>query len=60
VREALARLLATDRAVLVLVELEGHSMAEAAAALGITNVATRLRVVRARRKLAALLDESRR
>jgi len=57
VREALARLSARDRAVLVLVDLEGHSMAEAAEALGTTNVGTRLRAVRARRKLAMLLRE---
>ena len=55
VREALARLSASDRAVLVLVDLAGHSMAEAAAVLGKTNVGTRLRAVRARRKLAKLL-----
>lgn len=55
VREALGKLSAPDRAVLVLVDLEGFSMAEAAAALGTTNVGTRLRAVRARRKLAALL-----
>jgi RNA polymerase sigma-70 factor (ECF subfamily) len=55
VREALARLPAGDRAVLVLVEIEGCSMAEAAEALGTTNVGTRLRAVRARRKLAKLL-----
>ncbi|MBP7146236.1 MAG: RNA polymerase sigma factor [Acidobacteria bacterium] len=54
-REALARLAPADRAVLVLVDLEGHSMAEAATALGTTNVAMRLRAARARRKLAALL-----
>jgi len=55
VRQALARLSPADRAVLVLVDLEGHSMAEAAAVLGTTNVGTRLRAVRARRKLAQLL-----
>ena len=55
VRQALSRLSATDRAVLVLVDVEGRSMAEAAEALGTTNVGTRLRAVRARRKLAALL-----
>jgi RNA polymerase sigma-70 factor (ECF subfamily) len=55
VREALARLSASDRAVLVLVDLLGHSMAEAAAVLGTTSVGARLRAVRARRKLAALL-----
>lgn len=55
VREALARLSPSDRAVLVLVDLEGYKMAEAAAILGTTNVGTRLRAVRARRKLSKLL-----
>jgi len=55
VRQALSRLSPADRAVLVLVDLEGHSMAEAAAILGTTNVGARLRAVRARRKLAQLL-----
>jgi len=55
VREALRLLSPTDRAVLTLVDLEGRSMAETAAALGITNVAVRLRAVRARRKLARVL-----
>src|SRR6185436_2965059 len=55
VREALGRLSATDRAVLVLVDLEGFSMEEAATFLGTTNVGTRLRAVRARRKLGKLL-----
>lgn len=55
VRQALARLSATDRAVLVLVDVEGRSMAEAAEALGTTNVGMRLRAMRARRKLAKLL-----
>jgi len=56
VRRGLARLTATDRAVLTLVDLEGHSMAEAAATLGLTRVATKLRAVRARKKLARILD----
>jgi RNA polymerase sigma-70 factor, ECF subfamily len=55
VREALARLTAPDRAVLVLVDVEGCTMAEAAAVLGATNVGTRLRAARARRKLAKRL-----
>jgi RNA polymerase sigma-70 factor (ECF subfamily) len=54
-RQALARLSPADRAVLTLVDLEGLSMAETAAALGVTNVAVRLRAVRARRKLLRLL-----
>ena len=60
VRQALSRLSASDRAVLVLVDLLGFSMAEAAASLGTTNVGTRLRAVRARRKLAAMLEEGKR
>lgn len=55
VRQALSRLTATDRAVLVLVDVEGRSMTEAAQALGTTHVGMRLRAVRARRKLAKLL-----
>ena len=55
VREGLRLLSPTDRAVLTLVDLEGRSMAETAAALGITNVAVRLRAVRARRELAGVL-----
>jgi RNA polymerase sigma-70 factor (ECF subfamily) len=57
VRRALAQLAPADRAVLTLVDLEGRSMAEAAAALGLTRVAIRLRAVRARRKLARLIRE---
>jgi len=56
-RHALERLSAVERAVLTLVDLEGHSMAEAAEALGLTRVATRLRAVRARRKLVRLMRE---
>jgi RNA polymerase sigma-70 factor (ECF subfamily) len=55
VREGLRRLSPADRAVLTLVDLEGRSMAETAAALGLTNVAVRLRAVRARRRLARIL-----
>jgi RNA polymerase sigma-70 factor (ECF subfamily) len=55
VRQALAALPATDRAVLVLVDVLGCSMAEAATTLGTTNVGTRLRAVRARRRLARML-----
>jgi len=55
VRRGLARLSAIDRAVLVLVDLEGRSMAEAAETLRSTRVAIKLRAVRARRKLARIL-----
>jgi len=44
-----------DRAVLVLVEVEGLSMAEAARGLGTTTMAVKWRAVRARRRLRALL-----
>lgn len=55
VRQALARLSPTDRAVLTLVDLEGRTMAEAAEALGSTRAAVKWRAVRARRKLEKLL-----
>lgn len=58
VRAALARLPERDRAVLTLVDLEGFSMAEAAAALGSTVVAVKWRAVRARRRLKAILEGS--
>jgi RNA polymerase sigma-70 factor (ECF subfamily) len=56
VRQGLARLSAMDRAVLTLVDLEGWSTAEAAEALGLTRAAVKLRAVRARRKLARLME----
>src|SRR5262245_20069244 len=59
VRRALAVLSPLDRAVLTLVDLEGHSMAEAAHALGSTVVAVKWRAVRARRRLKGLLEGSR-
>ncbi len=54
-RRALAWLSPVDRAVLVLVDLEGRTMAETAAALGLTRVAVKLRASRARRRLARRL-----
>jgi RNA polymerase sigma-70 factor (ECF subfamily) len=51
----LPRLSPADRAVLVLVEVEGLSMAEAARGLGTTTMAVKWRAVRARRRLRALL-----
>jgi RNA polymerase sigma-70 factor (ECF subfamily) len=56
-RQALAALSATDRAVLTLVDLDGYTTVEAADALGLSRVAVRLRVSRARRKLRRLLEE---
>ena len=58
VRKGLAALSFSDRAVLTLVDLEGLSMAETAAVLGLTRVAVKLRASRARRKLARLLKET--
>ena len=57
VRNALATLSATDRAVLTLVDLEGWPMAEAAKLLGLTYVAIKLRASRARRKLAGVIRQ---
>ena len=54
-RKGLAQLSAVDRAVLVLADLEGRSMAEVAQTLGSTRVAVKLRASRARRKLARIL-----
>jgi RNA polymerase sigma-70 factor (ECF subfamily) len=51
-RAALARLSPIDRAVLVLADLEGRTMAEVAEAVGSTRVAVKLRASRARRRLA--------
>lgn len=55
VRKGLARLTAVDRAILVLADLEGHSMRDIARSLGLTRVAVKLRASRARRKLAGML-----
>jgi RNA polymerase sigma-70 factor (ECF subfamily) len=55
VRQALATLSAKDRAVLVLADLEGRSMAEVAQTLGSTRAAVKLRASRARRRLARIL-----
>ena len=56
VRRALATLSPADRAVLVLVDLEGLSMAEAAEALNSTTMAVKWRAVRARRRLRAAIE----
>jgi RNA polymerase sigma-70 factor (ECF subfamily) len=55
VRRLLARLAPLDRAVLVLADLEGRSMAEVADVLGSTRVAVKLRASRARRRLARMV-----
>ena len=56
VRRALAKLSPADRAVLILVDLEGLSMAEAAEALNSTTMAVKWRAVRARRRLRAAIE----
>jgi len=56
---AFRELSAADRAVLVLVEVEGLSMTEAAGSLGTTTMAVKWRVVRARRRLRTLLTGER-
>jgi RNA polymerase sigma-70 factor (ECF subfamily) len=57
-RAALAALPPTDRAVLLLADIEGHSMAEVAEILDSTRVAVNLRASRARRKLARQLKSN--
>lgn len=52
---AFGHLSAADRAVLVLVEVEGLTMAEAAKSLDTTTMAVKWRAVRARRRLRAAL-----
>lgn len=54
-RRELARLNPVDRAVLLLADVEGRSMAEVAEILGSTRVAVKLRASRARRRLARTL-----
>jgi RNA polymerase sigma-70 factor (ECF subfamily) len=57
VRNALARLPARDREVILLVAVGGVATADAAAALGLSSSAVKMRVSRARARLAALLEE---
>jgi RNA polymerase sigma-70 factor (ECF subfamily) len=54
--EALRHLSESDRELLMLVAWEGLSSAEAAVALGCSNAACRVRLHRARRRLAAALE----
>lgn len=58
VLDALGRLGASDRELVMLVCWEGLSLPEAAAVLGTTHVAARVRLHRARRRLAGLLDDA--
>jgi DNA-directed RNA polymerase specialized sigma24 family protein len=46
----------TDRALLLLVDVEGESIGDAAASVGITAVAARARLSRVRRRLRAELE----
>jgi RNA polymerase sigma-70 factor (ECF subfamily) len=57
VRGALARLSSRDREAILLVAIGGLTMADAAAALGLSISAVKMRVSRARARLAALLEE---
>jgi RNA polymerase sigma-70 factor (ECF subfamily) len=57
VRAALARLSFRDREAILLVAVGGLSMADAAAALGLKVSAVKMRVSRARTRLAALLGD---
>jgi RNA polymerase sigma-70 factor (ECF subfamily) len=57
VRAALARLSSRDREAILLVAVGGLSMADAAATLGLSLSAVKMRVSRARTRLAALLEE---
>lgn len=56
-RQALARLSACDREALLMVALGELSMADAAAALGLSVSAVKMRVHRARARLAALIED---
>lgn len=56
----LLRLDPASRALLYLVEVEGHSVRDAAAAVGCSEPAARMRLSRARRKLRAELEAERR
>jgi RNA polymerase sigma factor (sigma-70 family) len=57
VRSALARLSPRDREAILFVAVGGLSMADAAAALGLSVSAVKMRVSRARARLAVLLEE---
>jgi RNA polymerase sigma-70 factor, ECF subfamily len=57
-RTALDRLVDADREVLLLTQVDGIDSAQAAEILGISTVALRQRVVRARRRLSQLLAET--
>ena len=56
VRSALAELPPRDREAILLVAVGGLSMADAAAALGLSLSAVKMRVLRARARLAAVLE----
>ncbi len=56
-RKGLATLKPTDRATLVLIDLEGFTVAEAAKILGVSRIAMKFRAQRARKRLAARVLE---
>ena len=56
-QRAMQRLSPTDRVVITMQELEGHSVKEIAAALGVSSIAVRVRAVRARAKLKRALEK---
>jgi RNA polymerase sigma-70 factor (ECF subfamily) len=56
-RRALEQLSPSDRVVITMQELEGCSVREIAAALGVSGIAVRVRAVRARAKLKSALEK---
>lgn len=55
--QAMRELSPTDRVVITMQELEGHSVKEIASALGTSGIAVRVRAVRARTKLKRALEK---
>ncbi len=57
VHRAMNELSPTDRVIITMLEMEGWSIKEIAAATGISNIAVRVRAVRARGKLKHILEK---